>query len=546
MAAQGVLSSILAKLTASPSERGFFRMGHMAVTVFVAFFLLTRTLTKTIYVDFSAEIFEFLFLAGLFLASVIALLPRRASPALTRAIFLTEIFFLHGVAHYSSSPAFFTVVLLFQMALLGYQLGKKEGIFYGMWASACFNFFLILSGASGQVLVFQILTNNLTLVGAGFLSGLLRDQLRSLRAELTARDARIELLKQLNHLIVENIPIGVLTLDAQGVVVQNNAAAARIFDWLDFNQLSGLSLERLWPESPLKEWMIKGAPDHAVELQIQHPLQGEIKVLKVTMTPIAGTLGQELGFLLGVEDLTQIKQLEQTMRQSEKLAAVGQLASGIAHEIRNPLASISGSVQMLATILGSASEDGDKLVKITLREIDRLNNMITEFLDFVKPETSHLKLMDLSELINEVIQLLQVDPNISRRIQLHAEVQQELWIMGDRDKLKQAFLNIMINGCQAMESVEQAKLSVRGRSTDAGILLEIQDNGMGMDEKTQKRIFEPFLTTKPKGTGLGLSVTHRIIENHQGKIYVQSQLGAGSNFKLEFPAPSEPHQKLRA
>ena len=175
MAAQGVLSAILVRVTSSQPERGFFRMSHMGLTVLVGFFLLTRMLTKTIYVDFSAEILEFLFLAGLFSVSVLSVLPRSLTPTGERAVRLGEIFFLHEVAYYSHSPAFFTVALLIQMALIGYESGKSDGIFYGLWASTCFNFFLILGGGSGQVLVFQILTNNLTLVGAGFLSGLLRD-----------------------------------------------------------------------------------------------------------------------------------------------------------------------------------------------------------------------------------------------------------------------------------------------------------------------------------------------------------------------------------
>lgn len=537
--AQRTWTSILVKLSSSQGGRGVLRLAHMAIMLLVGVFLLTRAMSKSVYVDFRGEIFEFLFLAALFLVMLLALLPRRLSEDWQSRLRFVEIFLLQGVAHFSHSPAVFTVVLLLQVGLFGFELGKTQGALLGLWASACFNFFLIAGDHSGQVVLFQLLTNNLTLVGAGFFSGLLKEQLNSLTQELRARDQRIGLLQQLNSLIVQNIPIGILTLDRAGLVLQSNAAAASIFDWVNFNS-ANLSAAQVLPHSPLDDWLQGAAPKHAVELELRHPESEELKVLKVSITPISGAQ-KEVGFLLGVEDLTKVKELELTMRQSEKLAAVGQLAAGIAHEIRNPLASISGSVQMLEG-LASSSEDGAKLIKIILREIDRLNNMITEFLDFVKPESSSLQPMDLSELVVEVTELLKVDPSLSQAIHMSVEVEPSVWIKGDRDKLKQAFLNIMINACQAMEKVEQPKLIVRS-VTQAGLVsLEVQDNGMGMDEKTQKRIFEPFLTTKPKGTGLGLSVTHRIIENHQGRIHVQSTPNAGSVFRLEFPV-WEPGQK---
>jgi two-component system sensor histidine kinase PilS (NtrC family) len=381
-------------------------------------------------------------------------------------------------------------------------------------------------------------------VGVGYFSGLLRTQLQSFSGELIARDKRIGLLQKLNQLIVENIPTGILTLDTQGAVIQSNPAALKILEWVDFSEEPGI--EHLLPGVPLEDWLKHGPPRRPVEFQIKHPHEGDVRTLKVSMTPIWGADEEELGFLLSVEDLTAVKQLEQSMRQSEKLAAVGQLAAGIAHEIRNPLASISGSVQMLATMLESISKDGERLTKITLREIDRLNNMITEFLDFVKPEKSELKQMDLAELTREVAQMVKVDPSFSQRVEISVDVSDALPILGDRDKLKQALLNIMINACQAMDKVEYPLLAVRSGANSEVAWVEIQDNGIGMDEKTQKRIFEPFLTTKPKGTGLGLSVTHRIIENHYGRILVQSQVNEGSTFRLEFPVAHGDHQKLRA
>jgi two-component system sensor histidine kinase PilS (NtrC family) len=220
------------------------------------------------------------------------------------------------------------------------------------------------------------------------------------------------------------------------------------------------------------------------------------------------------------------------------MAAVGQLAAGIAHEIRNPLASISGSVQLLGAGFKPQQEEEQKLMRIVLREIDRLNNLITEFLDFVRPDVLKDDPIDLNVLIRDVVEMLKFNKNLRADIVQDLDLKADVEISGNRDKLKQALLNIVINAYQAMNDVAEPKITIRTFSTDGKVTLKIRDRGCGIDEVGLRRMFEPFHTTKPKGTGLGLAVTHKIIESHHGHIEVESAKGVGTEFTLEFPARS--------
>lgn len=234
-----------------------------------------------------------------------------------------------------------------------------------------------------------------------------------------------------------------------------------------------------------------------------------------------------------------MRRLESQMRQSEKMAAVGQLAAGIAHEIRNPLASMSGSIQLLGASFSGRQEEEQQLMKIVLREIDRLNNLITEFLDFVRPDTLRDEPVNLTAVVRDVLEMLKFNKTLRADVEQVIDLQDVGEIAGHGDKLKQALLNIIINAYQAMNNTPTAKIEVSVRQEDKKVVVRIRDHGCGIDEKGLRKIFEPFHTTKPKGTGLGLAVTHKIIENHGGKIFVDSKKDVGTEFSLEFPVRSE-------
>jgi two-component system sensor histidine kinase PilS (NtrC family) len=180
-------------------------------------------------------------------------------------------------------------------------------------------------------------------------------------------------------------------------------------------------------------------------------------------------------------------------------------------------------------------ETDRKLFRIILREIDRLNSLITEFLDYSRPETPPTDAVDLGSVLNEVLDSLKTNAQLRADIVQVREFSAGLKILGRREKLQQAFLNIIINSYQAMTDSTQPRLEVRTLTTDKEIELRIRDTGCGMSESTKRKMFEPFHTTKIKGTGLGLAVTHKILEGHGAKVFVESEQGKGTEFVLTFP-----------
>lgn len=371
---------------------------------------------------------------------------------------------------------------------------------------------------------FLLALNNIAFFSVAGLSGYLSEQLQSVGNELTATGASLRSAQELNEVLVENIPTGMVSFLESGEVVKANSAAARI---LGLGDLTAVNWYGIFPETRRAEGVFKG--------DVKYSQDGEQapKILGMTLSKV---YSPELNAHLSIglfDDLTKIRELEYAARQNEKLAAVGGLAAGIAHEIRNPLAGISGSIEMLTQTV--TNDDDRRLMKIVLREIDRLNNLITEFLDYARPEVPPTDPVDLSSLLTEVLDSMKLNAQVRADVVQVREFPESLKILGRRDKLKQAFLNIIINSYQAMNDSQEPRIAVKAVVTDKEVRLRIRDSGCGMSETTKKKMFEPFHTTKPKGTGLGLAVTHKILEGHGAQVFVESEVGVGTEFILTFP-----------
>lgn len=368
---------------------------------------------------------------------------------------------------------------------------------------------------------FLLSLNNIAFFSVAWISGFLAEQLE-------VQGLNISDLRRLNQSIVETIPSGLLTVLDTGLIIQANPGAMEIL---------GLPLEKaLEAQTKVQDLFPSGTFSGSAWPEI---LNHEVRISKSDETQIlnltlhAQALGEKPTFLLVIEDQTQVRKLEYAIRQSEKLAAVGQLATGIAHEIRNPLAGISGSIELLSQ--QAQSDDDRKLTRIILREIDRLNNLISEFLDFAKPEKPPVDPVDMQLMLDEVLTHVKLTPNFRQDIDFQRITNGKIFIRGHRDKLRQAFLNMVINACQALDKVENPWLKISTLEVNERIRVEISDNGCGMSDAVVKRMFEPFMTTKPKGTGLGLAITHKIFETHQAQIFVESKVGEGTRITIDFP-----------
>ncbi|HEY6414896.1 MAG TPA: ATP-binding protein, partial [Acidimicrobiales bacterium] len=248
--------------------------------------------------------------------------------------------------------------------------------------------------------------------------------------------------------------------------------------------------------------------------------------------------GEPLGVICSFQDLSDIKRMEAQMRHADRLAAVGRLAAGLAHEVRNPIASIRGSVEVLRQNLKPQGADR-RLMDIVLRESDRLDNTIAEFLEFSRPRQLQPTLTDVTQMIDEVLLLLGQQAGAQVRIvKEYPDGTVKAYV--DAAQIRQALWNLCRNACDAMAQGGTLRVAARlGRSVPpeqrTHVVIAVEDTGPGIPAQHLPHIFEPFYTTKPDGTGLGLAIVHRIIQDHDGEIRVETPAGGGARFVVLFP-----------
>ncbi|MGE6631171.1 PAS domain S-box protein [Bacillus sp. NPDC077027] len=255
------------------------------------------------------------------------------------------------------------------------------------------------------------------------------------------------------------------------------------------------------------------------------------RLIYTEMVCIPTTFFGETAVQIILRDISERKQTEELMLRSEKLTIAGQLAAGIAHEIRNPLTAIKGFLQLIKP----KTVDKDQYFDIVFSELSRIEIILSELLMLAKPQqTASMQILDLKKLIGEVTALLETQANLNGVLMNTSYFEENLMINGDQNQLKQVFINLIKNAVESMPN--GGKVDIAAREQEDEIIVTIKDEGVGIPESVMKRIGEPFLTTKEKGTGLGLMVTFNILENHNGTIRVDSQPEKGTVFHIVFPA----------
>lgn len=348
--------------------------------------------------------------------------------------------------------------------------------------------------------------------------------------------------RTLNDLIIENAADGVIAIDRQGDVTTMNPAAEVITGY-QRHELVGQPYSMLFDNtqfySPVLDTLEHGT-EH-VALEISFPGRDRTIELSVTTSRIHNTHGEMIGALVIFSDLTARKETQRRMAQAERLATLGELMAGVAHEVRNPLTAIRGYVQ----ILRQQTRDPihQEYLSVVLKEIDSINKVIQQLLEFSRPRHSQWQQVNLNALVEETLVLVQT-AGVQARVDFISELDNELSpINADRELLKQVLLNILINAVQAISA--RGKIRIRTwQYSDSQQAISIEDNGSGIDLSLQKKIFDPFFTTKASGTGLGLALSQRIINAHQGDIRVASLPGYGATFTLILPINPQGNQTV--
>ena len=371
-----------------------------------------------------------------------------------------------------------------------------------------------------QVVIF---VNLFAYFAIAYLAGLLVTKLRQVDVQLQHASGALENLQALHENIVQSMSGGVITTGPEGRITLVNRAAQHLLE-ISESELSGRSVADLF-QDPLPSFGVRGG----AEVRYMSA-KGFRKTFRVMVSPLNDR--GDAGFVYTFDDLTEVRRLEREVRMQDRLAAVGRLAAAIAHEIRNPLTSIAGSVSMLSDAPALSPEERH-LLQIVIRESDRLNNIITDFLAYSRGKQYRFERVNLIPLLEDTLTLIEhrliaEDANIRLERRFQAE---EAWALADGDKIKQVFWNFCENAVRAMQK-DGGKLTVSLVGRESDWELNFSDTGPGIHPTQTEKIFEPFQSNFEGGTGLGLAIVYQIVQAHEGKVWARSEVGKGTSFVL--------------
>lgn len=515
-------------------------------------------------------VLAYMLLAAVFAFNFVTALILEKISVNTQAFFLHILFDAFCISVWiSKGGAIGVVFYLVQILVVSLTFFQKGAVFSALVASLALGFVKWNYGLGN---VSEWLVYSGLFLGLGFVGGFLSEELMKTTERLKEKSKTIEKLTALHDKIISSIPTGLLTIDRNMRVNFINPAGEQILNRqaVDltgkhlgevepgllpfFTQIDAESLDS---EDAEESTVSATGTEHHRSLFLESKKQKKHARLQQTvemgrgssyrmlrgdvaeLDPEAG-IGKLLdekahgGRVLLFQDVTKLIHLEEKLKQNEKLAAVGQLAAGIAHEIRNPLASMSASIEMLKSSKELQDSENQKLMEIAIREIDRLNRLISEFLDFVKPEKIKKVPVKLADLLTQIIGSVRSNTKLSQGIEIEENYDPNAMALGSDEKLRQVVWNFVLNAIQAMKG--GGKLSVGSANTsEQKTVFWVQDSGEGMNEDVLQHLYEPFFTTKDKGTGLGLATAYKIIEAHHGEIRVTSHVGVGTKFEVVLP-----------
>jgi two-component system sensor histidine kinase PilS (NtrC family) len=394
--------------------------------------------------------------------------------------------------------------------------------------------------AEGSFTILLILANACASFTVAYLATYLAEQLRRVRFQARRTEASLAELQVLHEDIVQSVSSGLVTFDRNGRLLTANRTAEalggrsqaelRLTQWerlfqqaLPFPQLWRTLHERMRGPSRFPAMLIRG--------------DGSTIPIGVSASVLRRGSREPVGVICSFQDLSEIKRLEAQMRHADRLAAIGRLAAGLAHEIRNPIASIRGSVEVLRQNLKPQGADR-RLMDIVLRESDRLDGTITEFLEFSRPRRLQPMPTDVTQMIDEVLLLISQGGQGMRIVKEYPDGTVKAYV--DAAQIRQALWNLCRNSLDAMPQGGDlrvvARLAAAEREAERALVeIVVEDSGPGIAAEHLPNIFEPFFTTKPNGTGLGLAIVHRIIQEHEGEIRVETAWSGGARFVILLP-----------
>lgn len=394
--------------------------------------------------------------------------------------------------------------------------------------------FLIITFVSSDYLRWnEVIVNLLAFFSIAGLASYLAEQVRRTDQEHRETIGSLEDLRARHEHIVASIGTGLVTVTNTNRISFFNAAAEDMTG-LSEPEVIGVPVDQVFP-SVSSVLSVTEPENYTVGKIVRENLKNKVVYVQWSVSPLRDAGGIQIGRILSFEDVTHVMEMQEKVKRSEQLAVIGNMSARIAHEIRNPLASISGCVELMKRPAHDP-ETSQRLMTIVLREIDTLNRWITDFLDFARPRGIETGKVDMGRVLQDTVEAFQLDPLMaSHRAIVHAPAQ--CFVHADPMRLKQVFWNLLKNASQAMPSGGTILVSVAIRETvgQRWAVAEISDEGEGIADDVIGKVFEPFFTTKERGTGLGLPTCYRIVHEHGGSMELESEVGRGSTFRVVLP-----------
>jgi two-component system sensor histidine kinase PilS (NtrC family) len=426
--------------------------------------------------------------------------------------------------------SWFTSLLLLIVIAAAIVLNKRAGYATAIFGSLLYalviglQYYGILAVPYDPLLVEKdFLYKIFSIISALLLTAYLTGQLS---ARLERRTIDFEDLSLFNEEVIENTPSGLFTTDLDGSVQLFNRSAEDITG-MDRAATVGRDIIELFP--------FIGRLENRRRMEDTVEFNGKGKIIGLSISSMKDAKGEKTGYIGIFQDLTELKKMAEIVKQKEKLAAIGEMSANMAHEIRNPLASLKSSVEMIREN-AITKEKKSRLMDIALNEMDRLNGIITEFLHYSRPAALQVQDFDLHSALSETVELLKRRDSLTESVIFKINFKDPLVIKGDQQKFQQVFWNLGINALDAMP--EGGELSISTFENESLVRITFADTGLGINKDNIEKVFYPFFTMKEEGTGLGLSIAYRIVEDHGGTLTIKSDVGEGTKVHILLPKSS--------
>lgn len=447
----------------------------------------------------------------------------------------------------SDYSALYPLVIIYSVIFLGRYGGlitaSASGILYALLLG--FEFYALIPPffTTGFDYIFttkEVITRIVVSIVSFYVLALLAsfvvEQEKKTRSLLREKESAFDQLDLLFRSIVESIDAGVMTIDLQGKIKTFNRAAEEITG-LRLSVIIDRPIADVFPE--LSSFVSNAIMDKQFknrrEVIIAHSSQQKIH-LGCSLSPLKGSQEEIIGNILIFQNLTEIKLMEETLEKSKRLALIGEMAAGLAHEMRNPLASITGSIEVLRQSLILKDTD-ERLMQIILRGKDQLDYFVRDFLLLAKPIPLNREVVDVNEAVTEVLENVKLSRDWIEGIEINWSLGEKVTAFANKEQIRQMLHNLVLNALQSMQDGGTLSLMTKSmiHHNKEVIEIDITDTGSGIEENDLKKVFEPFFTTKAKGTGLGLTIIGRIVDGYGGRIQIKSKIDQGTVCKVWLP-----------